>query len=111
MGFIGNSEDHTDVDHRYQLAFEEDTTISIATVYRKIKLLRETGVFYPLGFGDDYARFEESGQHHENSIVGEMGKVTEFCGAELTVLKEKIVNETGQTPVDHRLRLFDRKIT
>ena len=68
VGVIENSEDHPDVDQLYRRAVEEDTTISIATVYRTVKLLEEAGVIDRLEFGDGRARYEESGEHHEHLV-------------------------------------------
>ena len=68
VGVIGDSEDHPDVDELYRRAVNEDSTISIATVYRTVKLLEEAGVIDRLEFGDGRARYEESGQHHQHLV-------------------------------------------
>ena len=90
VGVIENSEDHPDVDQLFRRAVEEDTTISIATVYRTVKLLEEAGVIDRLEFGDGRARYEESGDHHEHLVDIETGEVIEFYHAELEALKEQI---------------------
>ena len=64
VGVIEESEDHPDVDQLYRRAVQEDDTISIATVYRTVKLLEEAGVIDRIEFGDGRARYEESGEHH-----------------------------------------------
>jgi Fur family ferric uptake transcriptional regulator len=110
VGVIEGSEDHPDVDQLYQRAVEEDTTISIATVYRTVKLLEEAGVIDRLEFRDGRARYEESGDHHEHLIDVETGEVIEFYHAELEALKEQIAREMGYELVDHRLELFGRKM-
>ena len=73
VGVIESSEDHPDVDQLYRRAVEEDITISIATVYRTVKLLEEAGVIDRLEFGDGRARFEESGEHPEHLVDAETG--------------------------------------
>ena len=95
VGVIGDSEDHPDVDELYRRAVDEDSTISIATVYRTVKLLEEAGVIERLEFGDGRARY---------------GEVIEFYHAELEALKEQIAKEMGYELVDHRLELFGRKL-
>ena len=110
VGVIGDSEDHPDVDELYRRAVNEDSTISIATVYRTVKLLEEAGVIDRLEFGDGRARYQESGQHHEHLVDVETGEVIEFYHAELEALKEQIAQEMGYELVDHRLELFGRKL-
>ena len=110
IGVIGDSEDHPDVDQLYHRAVAEDSTISIATVYRTVKLLEDAGVIEKLEFGDGRARYEEAGQHHEHLVDVETGEVIEFYHAELEALKEQVAREMGYELVDHRLELFGRKI-
>ena len=110
VGVIGDSEDHPDVDELYRRAVDEDSTISIATVYRTVKLLEEAGVIERLEFGDGRARYEEAGEHHEHLVDVETGEVIEFYHAELEALKEQIAKEMGYEMVDHRLELFGRKL-
>jgi len=110
VGVIGDAEDHPDVDELYRRAVAEDSTISIATVYRTVKLLEEAGVIERLEFGDGRARYEEAGQHHEHLVDVESGEVIEFYHAELEALKEQIAREMGYELVDHRLELFGRKL-
>ena len=110
VGVIENSEDHPDVDQLYRRAVKEDTTISIATVYRTVKLLEEAGIIDWIKFGNGRVPYEESGEHHEHLVDVETGEVIEFYHAELEALKEKIAHEMGYVLVDHRLELFGRKI-
>lgn len=107
---IEEAKDHPDVDQLYQRAVEQDRTISIATVYRTVKLLEEVGVIDRLEFGDGRARYEESGEHHEHLVDVETGEVIEFHHAKLEALKEQIAREMGYELVDHRLELFGRKL-
>ncbi len=110
VGVIEESEDHPDVDQLYRRAVQEDDTISIATVYRTVKLLEEAGVIDRIEFGDGRARYEESGEHHEHLVDVETGDVIEFYHAELEALKEQVAREMGYELVDHRLELFGRKL-
>lgn len=106
---IEQSEDHPDVDLLYRRSVELDNTISIATVYRTMKLLEEAGVVERLEFGDGRARYEESGDHHEHLVDVETGEVIEFFDAELEEMKRAIAEKMGYVLVDHRLELFGRK--
>lgn len=106
---IEESEDHPDVDLMYRRSVEIDDTISIATVYRTVKLLEEAGVIERLEFGDGRARYEESGEHHEHLVDVETGEVIEFYHEALEEMKRKVAEEMGYELVDHRLELFGRK--
>ena len=106
---IEESEDHPDVDQLYRRSVEQDDTISIATVYRTVKLLEEAGVIERLEFGDGRARYEESGEHHEHLVDIETGEVIEFYDEALETMKEQIAERMGYELVDHRLELFVRK--
>lgn len=106
---IEESEDHPDVDLLYRRSVEVDDTISIATVYRTVKLLEEAGVIERLEFGDGRARYEESGEHHEHLVDIETGEVIEFYNEELEEMKRSIAEQMGYELVDHRLELFVRK--
>ena len=110
IGVIEEAEDHPDVDQLYRRAVAQDNTISLATVYRTVKLLEEAGVIERLEFGDGRARYEEAGEHHEHLVDVETGDVIEFYHAELEALKEQVAREMGYELVDHRLELFGRKI-
>ena len=106
---IEDSEDHPDVDLLYRRAVAVDDTISIATVYRTVKLLEEAGAIERLEFGDGRARYEESGEHHEHLVDIETGEVIEFYNEELEEMKRTIAEQMGYELVDHRLELFVRK--
>ena len=84
--------------------------MSIATVYRTVKLLEEAGIIDSIEFGNGRALYEESGEHHEHLVDIETCEVIEFYHAELEALKEKIAHEMGYVFVDHRLELFGCKI-
>ena len=101
---------HPDVDQLYLRSVVQDNTISIATVYRTVKLLEEAGVIEKLEFGDGRARYEEAREHHEHLVDVETGEVIEFFHAELEALKEEIAQKMGYELIDHRLELYGKKI-
>ena len=88
---------------------ELDNTISIATVYRTVKLLEEAGLIERLEFGDGRSRYEEAGEHHEHLVDIETGEVHEFYNEELETLKTEIAREMGYDLIDHRLELYGKK--
>ncbi len=104
---LSGSQDHPDVEMLYQRASAEDKNISIATVYRTVKLFEEAGIIEKHDFGDGRARYEESTeQHHDHLIDLRSGKVIEFTNQQIEKLQEAIANELGYTLVDHRLELY-----
>ena len=110
ISILESSEDHPDVDELFTRALEQDKSVSIATVYRTVKLLEDANFIEKLEFGDGRARYEETGQHHEHLIDVETGEVIEFIDHELEELKEKIANRMGYKLVEHKLELFGKKI-
>lgn len=106
---VDDSDDHPDVDQLYIRANEIDNTISIATVYRTVRLLEQAGIIEKLEFGDGRARYEEAREHHEHLVDIDSGEVIEFFHPELEALKEKIADDLGYDLIDHRLELFGRK--
>lgn len=106
---IEESDDHPDVDQLYLRSVELDNTISIATVYRTVKLLEEAGLLERLEFGDGRSRYEEAGEHHEHLVDIETGEVHEFYNEELETLKTEIAREMGYDLIDHRLELYGKK--
>ena len=106
---IEESDDHPDVDQLYLRSVELDNTISIATVYRTVKLLEEAGLIERLEFGDGRSRYEEAGEHHEHLVDIETGEVHEFYNEELETLKTEIAREMGYELIDHRLELYGKK--
>ena len=106
---IEESDDHPDVDQLYLRSVELDNTISIATVYRTVKLLEEAGLIERLEFGDGRSRYEEAGEHHEHLVDIETGEVHEFYNEELETLKTEIAREMGYDLIDHRLELYGKK--
>jgi Fur family transcriptional regulator, ferric uptake regulator len=108
---LSESDDHPDVETLYQRANAIDTKISIATVYRTVKLLEEAGIIARHDFGDGKARYEEfSDQHHDHLIDIRSGAVIEFTNAEIERLQEVIARELGYELVGHRLELYGVKL-
>jgi Fur family ferric uptake transcriptional regulator len=107
---IEDSEDHPDVEEMYRRAVTRDKSISIATVYRTIKLFEEAGIIERLDIGDGRARYEEAGEHHEHLVDVETGEIIEFQDNELEEMKKAVALKMGYELVDHRLELFGKKI-
>ncbi|TVP72918.1 MAG: transcriptional repressor [Rhodobacteraceae bacterium] len=108
---IEAAEDHPDVEELHARANAIDARISLATVYRTVKLLEETGILDRLEFGDGRARFEDSQRgHHDHLIDMETGEVIEFCDPEIEALQEKIARRLGYRLEGHRLELMGRKL-
>jgi Fur family ferric uptake transcriptional regulator len=106
---ISNAEDHPDVETVYRRATEIDPRISIATVYRSLKLFEDANILVRHDFGEGRARYEETGEHHEHLIDIESGEVIEFVDVELEALKERVAARLGYDLIDHRLELYGRK--
>ncbi|TVS03233.1 MAG: transcriptional repressor [Rhodobacteraceae bacterium] len=108
---IETSEDHPDVEELHARAIALDPRISLATVYRTVKLLEEAGILERLEFGDGRARFEDSQRaHHDHLIDMETGEVIEFCDPEIEELQERIARRLGYRLEGHRLELLGRKL-
>lgn len=104
---LAQSSDHPDVEQLYQRANAIDSHISIATVYRTVKLFEEAGIIERHDFGDGRARYEEAGEsHHDHLIDLKSGEVIEFSNAEIEKLQEEVARKLGYKLVDHRLELF-----
>lgn len=104
---LSESNDHPDVELLHARASAIDPRISIATVYRTVRLFEEAGIIQRHDFGDGRARYEEvSEDHHDHLIDLRSGKIIEFYNAEIEKLQEKIAHEHGYELIDHRLELF-----
>ncbi|WP_207476286.1 Fur family transcriptional regulator [Arenibaculum pallidiluteum] len=104
---LSEAKDHPDVEEVYRRASALDDKISIATVYRTVKLLEDVGVIERLDFGDGRARFEEArDEHHHHLIDLQSGRVVEFQCEELELLKERIARDLGYDLLGHRLELY-----
>ena len=104
---LETSQDHPDVEELYARASKLDPRISIATVYRSVKLFEESGILEKLEFGDGRARYEDADRdHHDHLIDMQSGKVIEFIDPEIEALQEKIAQRLGYILKDHRLELY-----
>ena len=104
---IESSPDHPDAEILYARACAIDPKISLATVYRTVKLFDEAGILDKLEFGDGRARYEDAERtHHDHLIDLETGKVIEFVDPEIEALQEKIAAKLGYRLTGHRLELF-----
>lgn len=104
---LSESEDHPDVETLHGRASAIDPKISIATVYRTVRLFEEAGILERHEFGDGRARYEAvSDEHHDHLIDVETGKVVEFVDEELEALQKRIAERLGFRLVDHRMELY-----
>jgi Fur family ferric uptake transcriptional regulator len=104
---LSEAEDHPDVEQVHRRAVEIDPRISIATVYRTVRLFEEANILERHDFGDGRARYEEAqGEHHDHLIDVESGEVIEFQNDQIEALQAKVAQELGYRLVDHRLELY-----
>lgn len=104
---IGAAEDHPDVEELYARAAAIDPRISLATVYRTVKLFEEAGILDRLEFGDGRARYEDADRdHHDHLIDVATGAVIEFVDPEIEALQERIAARLGYRLIGHRLELL-----
>ena len=104
---LQDSDDHPDVEELYSRASARDAGISLATVYRTVKLFEEAGILDKLEFGDGRARYEDAERgHHDHLIDLHTGEVIEFVDPEIEALQEKIAEKLGYRLKGHRLELY-----
>ena len=104
---LSNATDHPDVEEVYKRANKLDSRISIATVYRTVRLFEEANIIERHEFGDGRARYEEvTDDHHDHLINVKSGVVIEFQNAEIEKLQEQVAAENGMKLVGHRLELY-----
>lgn len=104
---LSESHDHPDVEELYHRASKVDSNISIATVYRTVRLFEEAGILERHDFRDGRSRYEEvTDTHHDHMIDMKTGKVIEFVNEEIEKLQQRIARELGYKLVDHRLELY-----
>jgi Fur family ferric uptake transcriptional regulator len=109
---IGAAEDHPDVEDLYARAVALDPKISIATVYRTVKLFEEAGILDKLEFGDGRARYEDAERdHHDHLIDLSTGEVIEFIDPDIEALQDRIAARLGYRLKGHRLELYGVKIS
>ena len=104
---LSEAEDHPDVEALHARAAAIDPKISIATVYRTVRLFEEAGILDRHDFGDGRARYEAAPEaHHDHLIDVETGRVVEFVDPELEALQKIIAEKLGFRLVDHRMELY-----
>ncbi len=104
---LSNSQDHPDVEELYRRAAAVDPHISIATVYRTVRLFEEAGIIARLDFRDGRSRYEEAPDHHHDHLIDmKTGQVVEFMDEEIERLQAMIAQRLGYRLVDHRLELY-----
>ena len=104
---LSDADDHPDVEMVHERANKIDSGISIATVYRTVRLFEEAGILDRHDFGDGRARYEAAPEaHHDHLIDVETGKVVEFVDPEIEALQKQIAAKLGYRLVDHRLELY-----
>ena len=107
---LSESQDHPDAEALYRRASRIDPKISLATVYRTVKLFDDAGIVDSHDFGDGRARYEAADEdHHDHLIDVQSGEVIEFVDEEIEKLQHLIAERLGYELVDHRLELFGRK--
>jgi len=107
---MSDSQDHPDVDELYKRASKIDSKISIATVYRTVKLFEEAGIVAKHDFKGGKARYEELNEgHHDHLIDIKTGEIIEFVDEEIEKLQQKVAVKYGYKLVDHKLELYGIK--
>ena len=108
---MSNSNDHPDVDELHKRVNKVDKKISIATVYRTVKLFEESGIVEKHDFKGGKARYEEAPEeHHDHLIDINSGEIIEFVNKEIEILQNKVADKLGYKLVDHKLELYGSKI-
>jgi len=108
---MSQSESHPDVDELHRKVNKLDSKISIATVYRTVKLFEEAGIVEKHDFKGSKARYEQAPEeHHDHLIDINSGEITEFVNEEIEKLQKKVAEKLGYKLVDHRLELYGTKI-
>ena len=104
---LSSSKDHPDVEELHRRSVAVDPHISIATVYRTVRLFEESGILERHDFRDGRSRYEEVPEtHHDHLIEMKTGKVVEFVDPEIERLQQEIAKRLGYRLVDHRLELY-----
>ena len=107
---MSESNDHPNVDELYNRVSKVDSKISIATVYRTVKLFEESGILAKHEFKGDKARYEELNEgHHDHLIDIKSGEIIEFVDEEIEKLQKKVAEKYGYNLVDHKLELYGIK--
>ena len=108
---MSESDDHPDVDELHKRVSKLDSKISIATVYRTVKLFEESGIIAKHDFKGNKARYEQTTQeHHDHLIDINTGEITEFVNEDIEKLQKQVAAKLGYKLMDHRLELYGTKI-
>ena len=108
---MSESESHPDVDELHKKVSKLDSKISIATVYRTVKLFEEAGIVAKHDFKGNKSRYEQAPEeHHDHLIDVNSGEITEFVNEEIEKLQKQVAEKLGYKLVDHRLELYGSKI-
>ena len=108
---MSESLDHPDVDELHKRVSKLDSKISIATVYRTVKLFEEAGIVDKHDFKGNKARYEQvPKEHHDHLIDINTGEITEFVNEDIEKLQKQVAEKLGYKLVDHRLELYGSKI-
>ena len=108
---MSDSESHPDVDELHKKVSKFDSKISIATVYRTVKLFEEAGIVAKHDFKGSKSRYEQAPEeHHDHLIDVNSGEITEFVNEEIEKLQKQVAEKLGYKLVDHRLELYGSKI-
>ena len=108
---MSQSEDHPDVDELHRRVSKIDSKVSIATVYRTVKLFEEAGIVSKHDFKGTKARYEQTTmEHHDHLIDINTGEIIEFINEDIEKLQKKVAEKLGYKLVDHRLELYGTKI-
>ena len=107
---LEDSNDHPDVETLFERANKIDSKVSIATVYRTVKTLKNAGILEKLEFNDGRSRFEDAvRKHHDHLIDLDTGKVIEFIDEEIEHIQKKIASKLGYKLIGHKLELYGKK--
>ena len=108
---LSKSEDHPDANLVFKRSSKVDSNISMATVYRTMKLFEDTNIVVVRDFGDGRSRYEiYSNDHHDHLIDTNSGEVIEFVNDQIEELQHKVAKELGYELTGHRLELYGKKI-
>ena len=108
---MSESTDHPNVDELYMRVYKIDSKISIATVYRTVKLFEEAGIVSKHDFKGNKARYEQAPkEHHDHLIDVKTGEIIEFVNEDIEKLQKQVAEKLGYKLVDHRFELYGSKI-
>ena len=107
---VAEAYDHPDAEELYRRSVAVDPKMSIATVYRTVKLFEDAGILERHDFRDGRSRYEEISDHHDHLIDVTSGKVIEFMNEDIEKLQARVAQELGYELVDHRLELYARPL-